>query len=59
MRILSKGMKIQDDKSVQSIKEGSVLTIMGAKESDIMQKIEIAHEAPKALKETEKEVLCG
>lgn len=42
MKILNKGLKIVDDKSVKEIKDGAVLTIMGAKETNMMEKIEVA-----------------
>lgn len=47
MRILNKGSKVVDDKSVLAIKDGSTLTILGTKESDMMEKIEMIREEPK------------
>jgi hypothetical protein len=47
MVILNKGMKITDDKATSEIKDGTVLTIMGAKESDLMEKIEVAIDTEK------------
>jgi hypothetical protein len=42
MKILNKGSKVVDDKSVKELKDGVVLTIMGTKETNILNKIEIA-----------------
>lgn len=55
MKILNKGSKVADEKSFKDIKEGASLMIMGTKDSNMMEKIEVAVDTDKFKKEKKQE----
>lgn len=54
MKILNKGAKVNDDKAVKELKDGAVLTVLGTKETNMMEKIEVATDPDKGKPKSEK-----
>lgn len=55
MKILNKGSKVADEKAFKDIKDGVSLMVMGTKDSNMMEKIEVAVDTEKFKKEQVKE----